>query len=67
MTVRIYNIAGELVWKAEVTGAGASLRWDLKNREGTQVVPGLYVAVLDAHDPVTGMKDRKLLRLAVVR
>ena len=67
MTVRIYNVAGELVWKTGVTGASASFKWDLKNRQGVRVVPGLYIAALDARDPATGMKSRKLLRLAVER
>jgi uncharacterized repeat protein (TIGR01451 family) len=67
MTVRIYNIAGELVWKTEVTGASASFKWDLRNRQGTRVSPGLYVAALEARDPATGVKSRKLLRLAVER
>ena len=67
MTVRIYNVAGELVWKTEVTGATASFKWDLRNRQGTRVTPGLYIAALEASDAQTGMKSRKLLRLAVVR
>jgi len=67
MTARIYNIAGELVWKTVASGAGSSFKWDLKNRQGTRVAPGIYIAVLDAADSVTGTRSRKLLRLAVER
>jgi len=63
--VRIYNVAGELVFKAALPGIARSYRWDLRNRSGTRVAAGLYVVVVEAADSTRTRKDRAILKLAV--
>ncbi|MEK7474569.1 MAG: FlgD immunoglobulin-like domain containing protein [Candidatus Coatesbacteria bacterium] len=65
--VRIYNVAGELVAKGSAPGTARSYRWDLRNRSGTRVTPGLYVVVLEATDSTGVRKDRAIMKLAVER
>lgn len=65
--VRIYNVAGELVFKTTVNGAARQYRWDLRNADGRRVTDGMYIVVLDALDPATRSRDRQMLKLAVTR
>ncbi len=43
-SLRIYNVAGERVFDAEVNGS--SLTWDLRSTSGERVAAGLYLYVL---------------------
>jgi flagellar hook assembly protein FlgD len=63
--VKIYNVAGELVFKGAAPGTARSYRWDLRNRSGTRVAAGLYVVVVEAADSTGTAKDRAILKLAV--
>jgi hypothetical protein len=63
--LKIYNVAGELVFKGELPGTARSYRWDLRNRSGTRVAAGLYVIVLEATDATGVRKDRMIMKLAV--
>ena len=65
--VRIFNVSGELVFKGAAPGTARSYRWDLRNADGRRVTDGLYVVVLEAVDPVTLARDRRVLKLAVTR
>jgi flagellar hook assembly protein FlgD len=67
LEVRIYTVAGELVYKGNSPGTARSFRWDLRNRNGERVADGLYVIELRATDPATGLPDRRILKLAVTR
>jgi len=63
--LKIYNLAGELLLKEEPVEGAASYRWNLRNLQGTRVVAGLYIVVIEASDPIMGRDDRRLLRLGV--
>jgi hypothetical protein len=41
--IRIYNIAGELVFDFDNTEGAYTKSWDLTNTGGQKVVPGMYV------------------------
>ena len=40
--IRIYTVAGLLVWEGPVTIEG-TLEWDGRNQSGQTVVPGVYM------------------------
>jgi uncharacterized repeat protein (TIGR01451 family) len=63
--VRIYNVAGELVFKGSIPGTARSWRWDLRNGRGYKVASGLYVIALDVRDEMTGARERVIRKLAV--
>ena len=65
--IRIYNVAGELVFRGRASGTTRSYPWDLRNAAGQRVTDGLYVVVLEATDPLTLSRDRQVLKLAVTR
>ncbi|MBI5699333.1 hypothetical protein HZC35_03360 [Candidatus Saganbacteria bacterium] len=47
--VRIYDIAGDLVWSGQNAPGSASLTWTAVNSSGAQVVPGVYLYVVTAN------------------
>lgn len=65
VSIRVYNLAGELVFKEGMQAGTASYRWNLRNRQGTRVVSGLYIVVFEARDPLMNRTDRRLVRLGV--
>jgi flagellar hook assembly protein FlgD len=64
--IRIYNIAGELVYKTEgdlannVTG----ITWDMKIDRNSHLSRGIYTCVLEAKNS-TGYVERKMQKMAV--
>jgi len=54
--VKVYNVAGELVYHGSVPGTARSFRWDLRNRRGERVAAGLYAVVLDVADRLGGLQ-----------
>ncbi|MBU0672234.1 MAG: T9SS type A sorting domain-containing protein, partial [Candidatus Margulisbacteria bacterium] len=60
--VRIYDIAGDLVWSGQNMPGSASLTWDANNSSGNQVAPGIYfyVAVTDSGGKQSG-------KIAIIR
>ncbi|HAH05565.1 MAG TPA: hypothetical protein DCM05_03415 [Elusimicrobia bacterium] len=58
--VRIFTILGELVWR-EAAGASGILTWDGRNRSGSRVGSGTYLAVIE------GAGSKKVRRLVVIR
>ncbi len=63
--IRVYNVAGELLFEGSADGTRNSFKWDLRNRDGRRVAAGLYLVVIEAADPTTGKRDRAILKLAV--
>jgi hypothetical protein len=63
--VKVYDVAGELVYRGEAEGTAVAFRWDLRNRSGDRVAPGLYLVVLDVHDLLNGGRERVIRKLAV--
>lgn len=57
-TIRIYNIARELVYEYYHSDTGGGITWDGKNNSGEAVATGLYIYVLE--DSSGGKKHGKL-------
>ena len=55
-TIWIYTISGEFV--STVSGSAAVLRWNLKNRFGKKVSPGIYYYVYRTSDNVVERRGR---------
>lgn len=49
-TIKIFNIAGQLVRTMEKDATGQYLRWDLASDSGLPVASGIYVAYIDMPD-----------------
>jgi hypothetical protein len=62
-TVRIFNLAGQLVRVLEKDDATQFLRWDLRNRDNFPVASGMYIVHVDM--PTIGAT--KVLKLAVIQ
>jgi flagellar hook assembly protein FlgD len=67
VTIRIYNLAGELVW----TGAGLldsmqGMKWALSTSGGRLVASGIYVCYLHAKT-AAGAEETKSIKIAVVQ
>jgi hypothetical protein len=61
----LYNVTGNLIYRAENSTPGKPMQWNLTNARGKAVAPGAYYAVIGYEDPVTkGMK--KLKRKVIV-
>lgn len=60
--LRIYDLLGRLVWQEALDPEGGTVRWDLRNRLGSQIASGLYLAVLvsdqGVSDPVRVVVSR---------
>ena len=44
--IRIYNIAGELIYEKELTNTNGNAEWNLKNRSGKDVASGVYIYLI---------------------
>ncbi len=62
--VKIYAVSGELVQTLAISGGATA--WDLTNRRGQIAASGVYLAVLDGEDPVSGLSMRKVVKLMVI-
>jgi len=60
--LRIYNIAGELVYDTETDTPIGELAWNVKNNGGENVASGVYIYVLS-----NDLGHQKIGKLAVVR
>lgn len=66
VNARVYTLAGE--WVAELEFASADvLTWDLTNRRGEHLAAGIYFVLVIAQDPDTGLQERRMIKLAVLR
>ncbi|RMG36353.1 MAG: T9SS C-terminal target domain-containing protein, partial [Methanobacteriota archaeon] len=62
VTIRIFNLAGQLVKVLEKDDTSNEIRWDLKNTAGLKIASGMYIAHVRAH----GVGD-KVLKFMVVQ
>lgn len=62
-TIRIFNLAGQLVRSIEKDNEDQYQRWDLLNHTGLPVASGLYIAYVDMPD----LGTTKVLKLAVIQ
>ncbi len=62
-TVRIFNLAGQLVRVLEKDDASQFLRWDLRNRDNFPVSSGMYIVHVDMPD----LGATKVLKMAVIQ
>lgn len=61
--IKIYSMNGELVRMLVLSLGTAS--WDIRNNSGQAVASGLYLAVLDGIDPVSGQSLTKIVKVLV--
>jgi hypothetical protein len=66
-TVRIFNLAGQLVRKIDKNDNAQFLRWDLLNHDALPVASGMYIAHIEMIMPADGSKVNKVLKLAIVQ
>ncbi len=62
-TLRIFNLAGQLVRTLEKDDASQFLRWDLNNRANFPVASGIYIVHIDM--PEVGVT--KVLKVAIIQ
>lgn len=62
-TIRIFNLAGQLIRTIEKTTAGQFQRWDLLTDSGLPVASGLYIIYIDIPD----LGTRKILKAAIIQ
>jgi hypothetical protein len=62
-TIRIFNLAGQLVRTIEKTAPGQFQRWDLQTDSGLPVASGLYIIYVDMPD----LGKTKILKAAVIQ
>ncbi len=65
-TVRIFNLAGQLVRTMEKDDDSQFLRWDLNNQFNYPVASGMYIAHIELTLP-NGTKTSKVLKLAIIQ
>ncbi|MBP7793368.1 MAG: hypothetical protein KA120_09970, partial [Candidatus Goldbacteria bacterium] len=65
ITVKIYNVAGELVRRLEGDLSAGSLQWDMKTDGGKYVSRGIYICVIEGKSS-EGYRDRKLLKVGIL-
>ncbi len=53
-TIKIYNIAGELIWNKELINTDGECEWNLTNNSNKKVSSGIYLYIITAPD---GKKD----------
>ncbi len=65
LTVRIYDVVGELVNTLSLPAAGpgiATLGWDVNN-----TAAGLYVGIVEADSQVSGQTQKKPLKISIIK
>lgn len=65
-TIRIFNLAGQLVMKLRKDDPSQFLRWDLLNHDALPVASGMYIAHVAVELP-SGGKATKVLKLAIIQ
>jgi len=63
-SLKIYSVSGELIQTLVISGGTAT--WNLTNRGGQLAASGVYLAVLDGTDPMSGVKMKKVVKVMVV-
>ena len=60
--IRIYNIAGELVFKEKAIDSSGYYEWDITNKDGKQVASGVYVYLI-----TNDLGQKKTGRIAIIK
>jgi hypothetical protein len=60
--IKIYTLAGDLVWEGEQRGAGGNVEWDVKNGDDELVASGVYLYRVE-----TPSGDSVFGRIVVIR
>jgi hypothetical protein len=66
-TVRIFNLAGQLVRTIVKEDDSQFLRWDLNNQFNYPVASGIYIAHIEMTLPADGSKITKILKVAIIQ
>jgi hypothetical protein len=66
-TIRIFNLAGQLVRRIDKDDPSQFVRWDLANASNFPVASGMYVAHLELTLPSDNSTVTKVLKLAVIQ
>jgi hypothetical protein len=66
-TIRIFNLAGQLVRRLDKDDTSQFLRWDLANQANFPVASGLYVAHLEMTLPTDNSTVTKVLKVAIIQ
>ncbi len=64
--VKVYSVAGELISKLDFNNSDV-VSWNLTNHNGEPLASGVYLVVILASDPQSGLTERQVLKLAVIR
>jgi hypothetical protein len=65
-TIRLFNLAGQLVMKLDKDDPSQFQRWDLLNHDGIPVASGMYIAYVEMELP-SGGKAVKVLKLVIIQ
>ncbi|MEW6102313.1 MAG: right-handed parallel beta-helix repeat-containing protein [bacterium] len=60
--IRIYNIAGELVFEQEYTNTNGRVEWKLKNKQGNPVASGVYIYLI-----TNNQKQKAIGKIAIIK
>ncbi|MBL7111349.1 MAG: T9SS type A sorting domain-containing protein [Bacteroidales bacterium] len=66
-TIRIFNLAGQLVRKIEKDNTSQFQQWNLLNHNSLPVASGMYIAYIEMTLPADGSKATKILKLAIIQ
>jgi hypothetical protein len=66
-TLRIFNLAGQLVRKIEKNNTSQFVQWDLLNHDALPVASGMYLAHIEMIMPADNSKVTKVLKLAIIQ
>ena len=62
-TLRIFNLAGQMVRVLEKNDASQFLRWDLNNKDNFPVASGMYIVYVDMPE----INATKILKVAIIQ
>ena len=63
-SLKIYAISGELIQTLGISGGSAT--WNLTNQGGGMAASGVYLAVLDGTDPLSGARAQKIVKVMII-
>jgi hypothetical protein len=66
-TIRIFNLAGQLVRTIDKDDTGQFLQWDLNNQFNFPVASGMYIAHIEMTMPTDGSTISKILKIAIIQ
>ena len=64
--IKIYNIAGELIWKRISQLQTGYIEWDTKTTNGNLTTRGIYICVIDAMNK-SGYFERRINKIVIIR